>query len=147
MIYLKRFIIILLITFGIGVLPAIIFGNDVSYLNLPAFYPPKILFPIVWSSIFILLSIGLYFATKNDDDPYVIYFIQLIVNALWTVIFFGLKLRLLGFIWIILLFILVVIMTYTFYKRNKLAGLLQIPYLAWLVIAGYLNLAIYLLNR
>ncbi len=142
----KKFIILLIVTFFIGVIPSLLVGNDVTGLILPKFYPPKILFPIIWSILYLLMTISVYLATKNSDDAYKIYFIQLIVNAFWTVIFFGLKLRLLAFIWIIFLFILVIIMIKKFYKENKTAGLLQIPYIIWLLIAMYLNLSIYLLN-
>ncbi len=142
----KKFIILLIVTFFIGVIPSLLVGNDVTGLILPKFYPPKILFPIMWSLLYLLMTISVYLATKNNDDAYKIYFIQLIVNAFWTVIFFGLKLRLLAFLWIIFLFILVIIMIKKFYKENKNAGLLQIPYIIWLLIAMYLNLSIYLLN-
>lgn len=142
----KKFIILLIVTFFIGVIPSLLVGNDVTGLILPKFYPPKILFPIIWSILYLLMTISVYLATKNSDDAYKIYFIQLIVNAFWTVIFFGLKLRLLAFLWIIFLFILVIIMIKKFYKENKNAGLLQIPYIIWLLIAMYLNLSIYLLN-
>ena len=142
----KKFIILLIVTFFIGVIPSILVGNDVTGLILPKFYPPKILFPIMWSILYLLMTISVYLATKNSDDAYKIYFIQIIVNAFWTVIFFGLKLRLLAFLWIIFLFILVIIMIKKFYKENKNAGLLQIPYIIWLLIAMYLNLSIYLLN-
>ena len=97
------------------------------------------------------MAISLYIVseTKNLDieKSYLIYIAQLIVNSLWTLLFFGLKLRLFSFIWIILLIILVIIMIKNFYDKNKLAGLLQIPYLLWLIFAGYLNLMIYILNR
>lgn len=142
----KKFIILLIVTFFIGVIPSLLVGNDVTGLILPKFYPPKILFPIMWSILYLLMTISVYLATKNSDDAYKIYFIQLIVNAFWTVIFFGLKLKLLAFLWIIFLFILVIIMIKKFYKENKNAGLLQIPYIIWLLIAMYLNLSIYLLN-
>ena len=142
----KKFIILLIVTFFIGVIPSLLVGNDVTGLILPKFYPPKILFPIMWSILYLLMTISVYLATKNSDDAYKIYFIQLIVNAFWTVIFFGLKLRLLAFLWIIFLFILVIIMIKKFYKENKNAGLLQIPYIIWLLIAMYLNISIYLLN-
>lgn len=142
----KKFIILLIVTFFIGVIPSLLVGNDVTGLILPKFYPPKILFPIMWSILYLLMTISVYLATKNSDDAYKIYFIQLIVNAFWTVIFFGLKLRLFAFLWIIFLFILVIIMIKKFYKENKNAGLLQIPYIIWLLIAMYLNLSIYLLN-
>lgn len=143
----KKFIIILLITFAIGGIPSLISGTSVEGLITPPLFPPKILFPIVWSILYVLLTISCYRATKNNDEPYVIYFIQMILNGLWTPIFFGLKLRLLAFFWLIALLISVIIMTIKFYKEDKLSGLLQIPYILWLSFAGYINLAIYLLNK
>lgn len=146
MIYLKKFILIFLSTFIIGFLPSLIFGSSVDGLILPKLYPPKIVFPIVWSILYLLMIIGVYRSTKYEDNNYLIYYLQVFMNSIWTVIFFGLKLRLFAFIWIVLLFIVVLYMTILFYKTDKIAGLIQIPYLIWLVFAGYLNLAIYILN-
>ena len=67
-------------------------------------------------------------------------------NYLWTIIFFVFKLRLLSVLWIIILDVLVIIMTYQFYKQNKLSGILVIPYVLWLLFATYLNISIYFLN-
>lgn len=143
----KKFLILLFITFIVPLVPSIIVGNDVQGLLLPKLYPPSILFPIVWSIIYLLNTIGIYLVTLNDDDAYVIYFIQLLVNSLWTILFFGLKFRLLAFILLVILLILVVVMSIKFYKKNKIAGYLQIPYIVWLLFAGYLNFAIYLFNH
>ncbi len=84
--------------------------------------------------------------SEENDNLYLIYFGQLIVNSFWTIIFFGLRLRLFAFIWLLILLILVVIMIIKFYKENKIAAYLQILYVLWLLYAGYLNFAIYLLN-
>ena len=75
-----------------------------------------------------------------------IYFTQLIFNSIWTLIFFGFKNFLLAFIDLVILLILVIIMIYKFYKERKIAGLINIPYVGWLLIAGYLNLYIALMN-
>ena len=93
------------------------------------------------------MTIAIFIVSKKDKSTYKIYFLQLVVNSLWTVIFFGLDLRLFAFIWLILLFVLVVLMTIKFYKVDKRTIYLLIPYIVWLIIAGYLNLAIYILNR
>ena len=76
-----------------------------------------------------------------------IYYLQLFVNALWSFFFFVFEWRLFSFFWILLLIALVIIMIIEFYRKNKIAGLLQIPYLLWLVFAAYLNFGVYLLNR
>ncbi len=87
--------------------------------------------------------------TNNLDTPEIkkTYYAQLFVNALWPIIFFSLKLRFLALIWLLLLLGLVIRMIYLFYQQKKVAGLLQIPYLLWLLFATYLNLFIWLLNR
>ena len=77
----------------------------------------------------------------------IIYSLQLFVNATWSLIFFTLKWRLFAFIWIIILDVLVIVMIIDFFKKNKTAGLLQIPYLLWIIFASYLNLGVYLLNK
>lgn len=142
----KKLILILLITFGIALIPSALVGSSVAGLTKPFLYPPQILFPIVWSILYFLMSVSFYIVYREDKSTSKIYFLQLIVNSLWTVIFFGLELRLLAFFWLILIIVLVIIMFVKFYKINKTAAYLLIPYLIWLFFAGYLNLSIYLLN-
>ena len=83
---------------------------------------------------------------KLDDKSKIIYYIQLFINALWSIIFFNLKWRLFAAIWIILLAIAVIIMIIDFYSKDKVAGLIQIPYLLWVLFATYLNISIVILN-
>lgn len=121
--------------------------NDYQTLNLPPLSPPSIVFPIAWTILYILMGISAYLVSENKkEENLVLYYWQLFFNALWSIIFFVFKLRLLSFIWIIILIILVIFMIRKFLKINKTAGLLQIPYLLWLIFAAYLNLGIYLLN-
>lgn len=123
---------------------------DYEMLQKPPFSPPGIVFPIVWTVLYILMGLS-YGIIKDksevDSDTRTIYYLQLIVNLLWPIAFFILKWRLFAFFWIVLLDFLVIIMTVKFYRKNKTAGLLQIPYAAWVIFATYLNLGIYLLNR
>lgn len=142
----KKFIIILVFTFLVGTFTSWFIKPSISGLVLPPFYPPTILFPIVWTILYILMSISLYLASKNTNSVYPIYIAQIIVNSLWTVIFFGLRLFTFGYLWIILLITLVIIMMYKFYKQNKISMYLLIPYLIWLFIALYLNIGIAVLN-
>lgn len=121
-----------------------------AMLIQPSFAPPAILFPIVWTILYSLMGISYgILKTKNlaTDKINKVYYSQLIINLLWSIIFFTFKLRLLAYFWILLLIVLVVIMIKEFYEKNKTAGLLQIPYLIWIVFASFLNLSIYLLNR
>ena len=123
---------------------------DYEMLKKPPFAPPGFIFPIVWTILYILMGISygiLKTNNKVDDEINLIYYLQLGVNALWSIFFFIFKWRLFSFIWIILLAILVFIMIIKFYNKNKVAGLLQIPYLLWVLFASYLNLGFYILNR
>lgn len=134
-----------------GVVGLIISGSiDYNSLEKPFLSPPSILFPIAWTILYILMGLSygmLEDKSLIDSKTKTIYYIQLFVNALWSIIFFSLKWRLFAFIWILLLDILVIIMILNFYKKYKLSGLLQIPYLLWILFASYLNISIYLLNN
>ena len=123
---------------------------DYEVLKSPFLAPPSIAFPIVWTILYILMwvSFGILEDKKlMDKNLSILYYVQLWVNALWSIFFFVLKWRLFSFIWIILLDILVVWMVIRMYKKNKTAGLLQIPYILWILFATYLTLAFYLLNN
>lgn len=136
----------------IGGLVGLIISTKIDYntLTKPYLAPPSIAFPIVWTILYILMGISygiIKFKGEDDRKIKIIYYVQLIVNALWSIIFFVLKWRLFAFIWIILLDILVWVMLIKFYNKNKTAGLLQIPYLLWVLFASYLNISIYILNK
>ena len=118
-----------------------------SALEKPMLTPPAWLFPVVWTILYILMAIGASRYALKSKMISGVYFLQLIVNYLWSIIFFNFNAYLFAFFWLILLLVLVIIMTWQFYKVDKLAGLLQIPYILWLAFAGYLNIMVYLLNR
>lgn len=125
-------------------------GIDYNVLIKPKFAPPSIAFPIVWSILYIIMGISYGILKSNDltdKDIDSIYYIQLFFNEMWSIFFFLFKWRLFSFLWLIILDVLVLIMIYRFYKKNKVAGLLQIPYMLWILFASYLNIAIYLLNK
>lgn len=149
----KKLIVIIILTFLIGSIFAFFTVNGMdTYKQLEKpFEIPAVIFPIVWSILYLLMSISYYMITKSrskDKEPALyLYWIQLAVNSLWTLIFFGLKAYLFAFIWEVLLIILVVLMILKFIKINKVAAYLNIPYLIWLFFAGYLNLMIYILNK
>ena len=136
----------------VGGVVGIIISGFIDYDNLskPFLSPPKIAFPIVWTILYILMgfSYGIL-SEKNlvDSKTKFIYYLQLGINALWSIFFFVLKCRLFAFIWILLLDIVVIFMIVNFYKKDKKAGLIQIPYLIWILFASYLNLGVYLLNK
>ena len=142
----------ILIPVFIGGIVGFITSDFIDYdsLQKPPLAPPGNLFPIVWTILYILMGIsyGILKVNKLTDKKIdIIYYSQLFVNALWSIIFFIFKLRLFAFIWILLLLSLIIIMTIKFYKENKIAGLIQIPYIIWVIFATYLNLGYYILNR
>ena len=92
------------------------------------------------------MGISYYLLKSPRKKEKIVYFIQLGVNALWSIFFFVCKLYLFSFVWIILLDVLVIFMILIFYKNNKVSAYLQIPYLIWILFASYLNLGIYILN-
>ena len=147
LIYIKS----ILIPVIVGAIVGIITSGFMDYemLEKPFLAPPGIVFPIVWTILYILMGVSYGILKSNDlvnKEINSVYYIQLAVNSLWSIIFFVLKWRLFAFIWIILLAILIISMIRKFYEQNKIAGLLQIPYLLWVIFASYLNLAFYILN-
>ena len=147
-IYIKAILLPVLI----GALVGIITSGSMDYnmLQKPPFAPPGAVFPIVWTILYILMGISygiLKSDNQTDEEIDWIYYIQLAINALWSIIFFNFKWRLFAFIWILILDALVIDMIIKFYKKDKKAGLLQIPYLIWISFATILNLAVYLLNK
>ena len=138
----------LLLPIILGGLVGFIINKYIDYpiLNKPPLSPPKILFPIMWSIIYILMGISYYLYRKKTNEKNTLYYVQLIVNLLWSIIFFVFKLRLLAIFWIILLDILVFLLIIKFKKVNKVSAYLNIPYLLWCLFATYLTIGIYILN-
>ena len=133
-----------------GVVGFIISGFiDYDSLQKPPLAPPSMLFPIIWTILYILMGVS-YGRLKSkgltDEKINRIYYIQLAINLLWSIFFFVFKWRLFAFLWIVLLDVAVIIMIMRFYKKDKLSAGLQVPYLLWSLFATYLNLGIYLLN-
>ena len=114
--------------------------NDYKDLVQPPFSPPAILFPIVWTILYILMGISSYLIYEKIDKIPDIYVIQLILNLLWSFVFFKFRWFTFAFIWILVLFITVLRMIKEFRSIDKKAGNLQIPYAIWLVVAAILNL-------
>lgn len=122
---------------------------DYNYLVNPPLSPPSYLFPIVWNILYLLIGISYYIYRKNNNDDSLtirLYYIQLILNYLWSIIFFTLKLRTLAVIWIIILAITIIYLMIRFYKEEITSFYLFIPYILWVLFATYLNIGIIVLN-
>ena len=147
----KTYLISILTPLILGAVVGILTSGSQDYaaLTQPPLAPPALLFPIAWSILYALMGIShgiLRAKSLSDRDTETIYYAQLIVNLIWPILFFSLEWRLFAFIWILALDVLVILMAVRFYRKDKTAGLLQLPYVAWVIFASYLNLGIVILN-
>jgi tryptophan-rich sensory protein len=119
-------------------------------LNKPFFNPPNYLFGPVWTVLYLMMgiSLGMIINAKhsNKNKSLIIFSIQLVLNFFWSVIFFSLQSPGWAAIEIIAMWLSIIYMIRSFYKINKWAGWLQIPYLLWVTFASVLNISIYVLN-
>ena len=153
---LKPYVISILIALAVGGASALLtMGNMEIYseIRTPPLSPPSILFPIVWTALYILMGISaaMIYTDKNSKEKekkeaLVPYASSLIVNFAWSIIFFNFRAFFVAFIWLLLLLYLIIKTVIEYRKINPLAAYLQIPYAIWVSFAGYLNLGIWLLN-
>lgn len=118
----------------------------------PSFSLPNWIFAPVWITLFMLMGISLSFVWREGARrpqvklALIVFSIQLVLNILWSILFFGLKLPLIAFFEIIALWISILLMILTFLRVSIIAGLLQIPYILWVSFAGFLNFMLWKLN-
>lgn len=114
----------------------------------PLLYPPDAVFPVVWTVLYLLMGTAAWMIYRTSSgrkrQALAIYVLQLTVNLLWPVFFFFLQLQLFSFFWLLLLLALVFLMMQQFFAISPAAAYLLLPYLFWLIFAGYLNLSIVL---
>lgn len=121
-------------------------------LNKPFLAPPKILFPIAWTILYILMgAAAALIYSKPEMSSYrsiglTLHVVQLILNFFWSIIFFNMKMYKFAFVWLVILWLVVFSMMMNYKKISNTAFFLNIPYIVWLTFAGYLNLAIAILN-
>jgi len=119
-------------------------------LEKPFFNPPGWVFGPAWTTLYLLMGIAAFLVYrkgyKRSKTALKFFFIQLFFNMIWSLLFFGLKNPLLAFIDIVILWCLILITTYYFYKADKTAAYLMIPYILWVSFASILNFSIYVLN-
>ena len=153
----RSFVIAIIIPLVVGGLSALLtMGSMDLYETIiqPPLAPPAILFPIVWTILYTLMGIssGIIYNSQNGteaarNNALAVYALQLFINFIWSIVFFNLRAFLPAFVLILVLWVLIIVMIIRFYKIDKTAALLQIPYLLWVTFAAYLTLAIYILNR
>ncbi|MBW2991705.1 tryptophan-rich sensory protein [Candidatus Woesearchaeota archaeon] len=148
-----KLLLSVLISLSAGFIGSIFTSSSVSTwyitLNKPVFNPPSWVFSPVWTALYILMGISLYLIWTNKKKTklaFTVFGIQLFLNALWSVIFFGLRNPLLAFIEIIILWCAILYTIIIFYRINKNASYLLIPYILWVSFAAVLNLYLVMLN-
>ena len=151
--YLKLIVSVVFVLI-IGFLGSIFTSPNINswYVTLekPAFNPPNYLFAPVWTVLYIFIGIALYLIwtskSKYKTIALWLFFIQLVLNFLWSYIFFSQKLINLAMFEIALLWVVIIACIYYFWKISKLASYLFIPYLLWVSFASILNYYILVLN-
>lgn len=140
----------ILIAQGAGILGSFATATSVkswylTELNRPFWNPPSWLFGPVWTTLFLLMGISLYLVWRQKNNLKWFWF-QLVLNIIWSYLFFGLRSPTLAFYEIIILWIAILITIVKFWKLNKTASILLWPYLAWVSFASFLNFTIMRLN-
>ena len=120
-------------------------------IQKPPLSPPAILFPLVWTILYALMGIGAArIAASADGDlrsrALNVFVVQLVVNFFWSLIFFNAQAYGFALVWLLLLWVLIIAMILLFWPVDRLAALLQIPYLLWVTFAAYLNYGVWRLN-
>lgn len=152
----SAYIIGIAIPLAVGALSALFTRGSMDIygeLELPPLAPPSWLFPVAWMILYSLM--GISSATvylKREVNPeaatkgLTYYAVSLIVNFCWSIVFFNMRAFLLAFIILAVLVYLIIRTILCYHKVSPVSSYLQIPYLLWVIFAGYLNIMIYVLN-
>lgn len=142
----------IVVTLSVAGISALLSGDFDTYKQYikPPFAPSALLFPIVWTILYIMMGIAAGIVANSRDldkgNALKLYVLQLTINALWSVIFFRFEALRFAAFWLVILIVAIILTIKSFYAIDKKAGLLMIPYLLWCAFALYLNFAIVVLN-
>ncbi len=148
----KKLLWNLALPLAVGGLGALASGGmgDYPLLNQPPLSPPGWVFPVVWTILYLLMGYAAYRVQVKGGEgtarARVFYYVQLALNFLWPVLFFGFQAYLLAFVELLILWVAIAVTAWKFAAIDELAGDLLLPYLLWVTFAAYLNLGVYLLN-
>jgi tryptophan-rich sensory protein len=121
-------------------------------LQKPFFTPPNWLFAPAWTLLYILMGIAAFMVWRKGLEnrqvriALIVFLVQLVLNALWSVVFFGLESPLYGLVVISIMWIAILVTAIKFFRISRVASLLMWPYLLWVTFAAVLNASIWLLN-
>lgn len=127
------------------------YSGVLNEITRPPLMPPAAVFPVVWTILYVLMGVSAYLVMQAEGSPLrkpalIVWALQLALNAAWVYVFFGANAYFASFVLLIVLWLMIAAMIALFYKINPYAGLLQLPYIAWVTFAGYLTYMIYRLN-
>ena len=150
----KKLLIFLAIPLATGGFAALLSGGMADYrmLNQPPLSPPGWAFPVVWTILYLAMGYASYRIAQTNaskqarQKALLVYGIQLFLNFLWPIVFFGMHRYLAAFFLLIALWLMIFLTIHLFSKPDSTAADLLIPYLLWVTFALYLNLGVYLLN-
>lgn len=152
---LKPYILWIALTEAVGALSALLTRSGTQYFSeyavMPPLSPPAWVFPVVWTVLYALMGISAARIWISEDSQerkwgLNLYIIQLILNFFWSPIFFNAMAYGVASVWIVVLWATVLLMILAFYKVDRTAAWLQLPYLAWITFAAYLTFGVWLLN-
>ena len=120
-----------------------------SLINKPTFNPPSWVFAPVWTTLYLMMTIAIWFfwhSRNREMNTIYIYFIHIVFNATWSIVFFGLHQILLALFVLIVLILMIIILILRFKRVNIVSYYLMIPYLLWCCFALFLNFNLLILN-
>ena len=155
--YIPSFLVSVAIPLAVGLLSALLTKNNMSIyeeIKTPPLSPPAILFPIVWSILYVLMGVSAFIIQRNTDsknesvakEGLTYYAISLVFNFLWSILFFNLRVFAIAVVCLALLLFFIIKTVLCYFKIKPIAAYLQIPYILWVSFAAYLNIAIAIIN-
>jgi len=155
--YALKFIIALLSCQLAGVIGSVFTTRSIATwyqtLNRPSYAPPNAVFGPVWITLYVLMGIAAFLVWRRGlqypgvKEGLLAFLVQLVLNTGWSIAFFGMRSPLAGLVVIAILWIEILITIIYFFKVSRNAGLLMLPYIAWVSFAAALNYGFFILNR
>ncbi len=153
----KTYIIAIVIPLLVGITSSLLTMDNMQIygeIKTPPLSPPSILFPIVWTILYVLMGVSsgtIWLKKESNTQPatsgLTYYAASLVFNFGWSIIFFNFRNYLVAFIWLLVLLYFIIRTILDYLRVDAVSAYLQIPYALWVIFAGYLNFGIYLLNR
>ena len=152
----KNYVFWIVLSEGVGLLSGFLIRESTKIysetIKKPPLSPPAIVFPIVWSVLYLLMGVAVARISLKEPSAsrkknIYVYIIQLFFNFFWSIIFFDFRAFGIAFIWLIALWLLIALMIIRYKNADSVSPYLLAPYLIWVSFAGYLNLAVWVLNK